>query len=97
MVFGLFFISKASLCGFCKGPLLAHRVPPVIEGRIGCSSFPSLPSSALSLMGAAAGGVTCCVAERNRPLFERGGPDPPMNLRSETKETRNRELIDERA
>ena len=44
-------------------------------------------------MGTAAGGVTCCVAEghrrcdppseRNRPLFERGGPDPPMNLRSD--------------
>jgi hypothetical protein len=25
-------------------------------------------------------------AERNRPLLERGGPDPPMNLRSETAE-----------
>ena len=22
--------------------------------------------------------------ERNRPLFERGGPDPPMNLRSDS-------------
>ena len=51
-----------------KGPLLAHRVPPVIEGRGGCSSFPSLPSSALSLIGTAAGGVTCCVAEgRTKP------------------------------
>ena len=53
--FGLFFVNKAlvaaSLCGFCRGPLLAHRVPPVIEGRRGCSSFPSLPSSALPLMG----------------------------------------------
>ena len=25
------------------------------------------------------------VGERNRPLFERGGPDPPMNLRSEAR------------
>ena len=67
LVFGLFFIGNnrnhhhnASLCGFCKGPLLAHRVPPVIEGRRDCSSFPSLPSSALPLMDTAAGA--------NRPL-----------------------------
>jgi hypothetical protein len=64
LVFGLIFLSKASLCGFCKGPLLAHRVPPVIEGRRGCSSFPPLPSSALPLMGTTAGGVTCCFGQR---------------------------------
>jgi hypothetical protein len=64
---GLFFISKALLCGFCKGPLLAHMVPPVIiEGRRGCSSFLPFPSSVLPLMGTAAGGVTCCVAEGHR-------------------------------
>ena len=86
MVFGLFFtlISKTSLCGFCKGPLLAHRVPPVIEGRRDCSSFPSLPSSALSLMGTAAGGVTCCVAEGHRRCDppSRGWGGTEMGLRS---------------
>ena len=93
LVVGLFFISKALLCGFCRGPLLEHRAPPVIAGRRGCPSSPTLLSPALPLAGTAAGGVTCCVAEghrreRNRPLLERGGPDPPMNLRSETQALR---------
>ena len=62
----LSFIVKASLCGFCRGPLLDHRVPPVIAERRGCSSSPNLPSPALPRVGTTAGGMTCRVAEEHR-------------------------------
>jgi hypothetical protein len=71
LVVGLFFISKAPLFGFCRGPLLEHRAPPVIAGRRGCQSSPTLLSPALPLVGTAAGGATCCVAEGHRRC------DPP--------------------
>ena len=48
-------ISNALLCGFCRGPLLEHRAPPVIAGRC-CPSSPTLLSPALPLVGTAAGG-----------------------------------------
>ena len=63
LVVGLFFISKALLRGFCRGPLLVHRAPPVIAGRRGCPCSPTRLSPALPLVGTAAGGVTCCVAK----------------------------------
>ena len=63
LVVGLFFISYALHCGFCRGPLLEHRAPPVIAGTRGCPSSHTLLSPALPLVGTAAGGVTCCVAE----------------------------------
>ena len=86
----IIFTGKASLCGTRREPLLEHRAPPVIAGRRGCQSSSTLPSSASPLVGTAAGGMTCCVAEGHRrcdppepdcPLSERGGPDPRMNLR----------------
>ena len=72
------------LCGFCRGPLLEHRVPPVIAGRGGCLASTNLSSSALPCGGSAAGGTTCCVAEENETVRRLSGPDPPMNLQSET-------------
>ena len=74
LVVGLFFMSNALLCGFCRGPLLEHRAPPVIAGRRGCSSSPTLLSPALPLVGIATfrnispqpGRVTRR-EERNRP------------------------------
>jgi len=66
LVSGWFFkIRKALLCGFCGGPLLENRAPPVIAGRRGCPSSPTLlpASPALPLVGTAAGGAMCCVAE----------------------------------
>jgi hypothetical protein len=70
----------------------------VIAGRGGSQISSSLFTICVaSGRGAASGGTTCCVAEghrrcdppshraeRNRPSLERGGPDPPMNLRSDT-------------
>jgi len=53
LVVGLFFISNALLCGFCRGPLLEHRAPPVVAGRRGCPSSPTLLSPALPLVGIA--------------------------------------------
>ena len=78
VAFGCWFVlyysstGKASLCGFCRGPLLEQRVPPVMAGRRGCPSSPTavprLPSSALKLVGTAAWGVTCCVAGGHRVI-----------------------------
>ena len=67
VAFGCWFVlyysstGKASLCGL---PLLEQRVPPVMAGRRGCPASPTLPSSALPLVGTAAENETIrCLSE----------------------------------